>query len=190
MMSHNFGHFLTPLPYCHAFYYWGLSTVVTKSLTPSPYDCDVIYGQPLKSGPILSLTSCSSSLCVTVRIKKTGDKLLLSLTFHLYKVIFFSKKLTVSWRGWNIQCCSSPLCKLTSALVSLVWSLLHFWTCRRADSWMCGRVSRVCGVARIPQDPVDGGDRRNGRSVTDLLRHKLTEKKWHRSVTYLWVSRI
>ncbi len=35
-------------PHCHAFYYWGLSAVVTKSLTPSPLDCDVVYGIPLR----------------------------------------------------------------------------------------------------------------------------------------------
>ncbi len=46
MTSRNLGHFLTPL-LCHAFYYWGLRAVVTKSLTPSssPFDRDVIYGR-------------------------------------------------------------------------------------------------------------------------------------------------
>jgi hypothetical protein len=33
-----------PLHYNRVFYYLGLTTVVTKSLTP--LDCDVIYGRP------------------------------------------------------------------------------------------------------------------------------------------------
>jgi hypothetical protein len=45
MTSLNFWHFVTPSPYRHAFYYWDLSTVVTKSLTSS--DRDVIYGRPI-----------------------------------------------------------------------------------------------------------------------------------------------
>ena len=36
MTSLNFWQFFTPPPHCHAFYYYDLSTVVTKSLTPSP----------------------------------------------------------------------------------------------------------------------------------------------------------
>ncbi len=36
MKSRNFGHFWLPLPQHRAFNYCGLSTVVTKSLTPSP----------------------------------------------------------------------------------------------------------------------------------------------------------
>ncbi len=35
MTSRNFGHFWPPSLHRHTFYYWGLSTVVTKSLTPS-----------------------------------------------------------------------------------------------------------------------------------------------------------
>jgi hypothetical protein len=48
MTSRNFEHFLIPLPHRHAFYYWGLSTILTKSLNPSlPLDRDVIHGRPL-----------------------------------------------------------------------------------------------------------------------------------------------
>jgi hypothetical protein len=43
MTSRKFGHFFeAPSLHRHVFYYWGLSTVVTTSLTPSP-----IYGWPL-----------------------------------------------------------------------------------------------------------------------------------------------
>jgi hypothetical protein len=38
-----------PSPYCHTFCYLGLSTDVTKSLTPPPLNRDVIYGRHLTS---------------------------------------------------------------------------------------------------------------------------------------------
>jgi hypothetical protein len=85
MMSHNFGNFLTPLPYCHALYYWGFSTVATKFLTPPPTTVMSFMDNPLRVGR-------SYALYVWL-FKKTGDKLLLSLTFHLYKVIFFQSNL-------------------------------------------------------------------------------------------------
>ncbi len=39
-------------PHRHALYYKGLSTVATKTLTPTPIDLDVIYGRPLTSDKV------------------------------------------------------------------------------------------------------------------------------------------
>ena len=41
--------FVPPFLHCHLFYYLGIGTVVTKSLTPSPQDRDIIYGQPQRT---------------------------------------------------------------------------------------------------------------------------------------------
>ena len=107
-----------PSPHCHAFYYWGLSTVVTKSFTPSPLRPWRHLWTTPKSGLPLCFCQFLTKLLDRIRIRSNYFLLLWMVSG--------------GGSGFNSNHCISDIDKLNSAF----WTQANFWQWpNRPEKW-------------------------------------------------------